>query len=241
MGYRYKSITKKGKEKNNNEDAISIDSMENGVLCIVCDGLSGGAAAADAAKFCVESIKKYFISSSEKNHLTKIRNSIIRANSELCLLAESNNKSMGMATTSEVFFMNKHTVYWGHTGDSRIYNFKNNKLYQLTKDHSLVQQMLDRGYISMRAASKYPNKNVIMNALGDSYDINVDTSKLILNSNDSHRFFICSDGVTAVIKNKELEKILKIKNMDQCIRELDHKIQFRGAPDDYSVIIIEHD
>ena len=241
MGYRYKSITKKGNNKNKNEDAIAVTVMDDGILCIVCDGLSGGSAAGDASKFCVESIKEYFISSDEKNHLTKIRNSIVRANSELYILAKTRKELMGMATTSEVFFINNHTVSWGHTGDSRIYNFKNNKLYQLTKDHSLVQQMLDRGYISMRAAKKYPNKNVIMNALGDSQDIKIDTSKLILNARDSHRFLICSDGVTAVINNIELGKILRIKNIDDCISELDQKIQLRGAPDDYSIIIIEHD
>jgi protein phosphatase len=239
MDYLYKSITKKGKEKNINEDAIGILEMKEGVLCIVCDGLSGGVAASKASRFCVDSIKEYFINSQEKNILSRIFRSINNANSELCELSLTKKKYEGMATTSEVFFINNHTVYWGHTGDSRIYNLKNNKLYQLTKDHSLVQQMLDRGYISMRAAKKYPNKNVITNALGDGYDIEIDSSKLILNRNDKHRFMICSDGVNAVIKNKELEKILKLEKIEDCITELDQKIQLRGAPDDYSIIIIE--
>ena len=241
MNYKFRSLTKKAAGKDKNEDTIAVKVMDEGVLCIVCDGLSGGPGASDASEFCVKSIEEYFTSSAEKNHLTKIRKSIKRANSDLYKLAKSKKYSEGMTTTSEVFFINNHTVCWGHTGDSRIYNFKNKKLYQLTKDHSLVQQMLDRGYISMRAAKKYPNKNVIMNALGDSNDIKIDTSKLILSANDSHRFLICSDGVTAVINNDELEKMLGIKNIDDCVNTLDQKIQLRGAPDDYSIIIIERE
>jgi len=240
MGFIYSSVSKKGNEKEGNEDSIGILKTDGGVLCIVCDGLSSGLAAGKASQFCVDSIKEYFILSDEKNLLTRIYNSIKRANSQLYELSETKKKFEGMATTSEVFFINDHTVFWGHTGDSRIYNLKNNKLYQLTKDHSLLQQMLDRGYITMRAARRYPNKNVIMNALGESYDINIDTSKLILNSNDKHRFLICSDGVNAVIKNKELEKILRIENIDECVDKLEQKILLKGAPDDYSMIIIEH-
>ena len=240
MGFRYSSVTKKGNEKEGNEDAIGILKIDDGVLCIVCDGLSGALAASKASQLCVDSIIEYFSMSEEKNVLTKIYNSINRANSQLCELSETKKKFEGMATTSEVFFINQHTVYWGHTGDSRIYNLKNNKLCQLTKDHSLLQQMLDRGYISMRAARRYPNKNVIMNALGESYDINIDTSKLILNPNDKHRFLICSDGVNAVIKNKDLEKMLRIENIEECLNKLEQKILSRGAPDDYSMIIIEH-
>ncbi|MGD8306719.1 MAG: hypothetical protein PVF17_08710, partial [Ignavibacteria bacterium] len=116
MGYRYKSITRKGKGKSINEDAITVEVMDDGVLCIVCDGLSSGVGASNASKSCVKSIKDFFISSDERNNLTKIRDSIIHANSELNLLTKKEKELVGMATTSEVLFINNHTVYWGHTG-----------------------------------------------------------------------------------------------------------------------------
>jgi protein phosphatase len=239
MGYRHKSISKKGSGKKHNEDFIGILELEEGILGIVCDGIGGGLAAEKASKLCVESIQNTFLHSSEKNNLTKIRKCIKSANFELYEMSVSKKIFKGMATTSEVFFLNDHNVFWGHTGDSRIYNLKNGKLYQLTKDHSLVQEMLDRGYISMRTASKHPNKNVIMNALGESPDIEIDTSKLILNKNDQHRFMICSDGVTAILSNAEIERILNIKDLEKCIEELDKRIESGGKPDDYSIIIVE--
>ena len=239
MGYKYTSITKKGSNKDRNEDSIGILELEDGILCIVCDGLGGGLAAGKASEICVKTIQTYFLESNKKNHLSKIRESIISANAELFGISISSKKFKGMATTTDVFFFNNHTIFWGHIGDSRIYHLKNGKLYQLTKDHSLVQQMVDKGYISMKAASKHPNKNVIMSALGESLDIEIDSSKLILDRKASHRFLICSDGVNAAIGKEELEILLNENNLDKCIDTLDEKIQSAGAPDDYSIIIIE--
>ncbi len=239
MGYKYVSITKKGSDKDRNEDSIGILELEDGILCIVCDGLGGGLAAGKASKICVKSIQTYFLESNKKNHLSKIRESIIAANAELFRMSISSKKFKGMATTSDVFFFNNHTIFWGHIGDSRIYHLKNGKLHQLTKDHSLVQQMVDKGYISMKTASKYPNKNVIMSALGESLDIEIDSSKLILDTKARHRFMICSDGVNAALAKEELEIILNENDLDKCIDTLDEKIQSVGAPDDYSIIMIE--
>jgi protein phosphatase len=239
MAYKYTSISKKGSNKQLNEDFIGILELEDGILCIVCDGLGGGLAPRKASELCVKSIQTYFLESNKKNHLSKIRESIITANAELLGMSISSKKFKGMATTSDVFFFNNHTVFWGHIGDSRIYHLKNGKLHQLTKDHSLVQQMVDKGYISMKAASKHPNKNVIMSALGESLDIEIDSSKLVLDKKSSHRFMICTDGVNDVIRKQDLEIILKENELDKCIDILDKKIQKAGAPDDYSIIIIE--
>ncbi len=239
MGYNYVSITKKGSNKSSNEDSIGILELEDGILCIVCDGLGGGLAAGKASEICVKTIQTYFLESNKKTHLHKIKESIISANAELFGISISSKNLKGMATTTDVFFFNNHTIFWGHIGDSRIYHLKNGKLYQLTKDHSLVQQMLDRGYISMKAASKHPNKNVIMSALGESLDIEIDSSKLILDTKASHRFMICSDGVNAVIGKEELEILLNENDLDKCLDAFDKKIQSAGAPDDYSIIIIE--
>ena len=239
MSYRYSSISKTGNGKKRNEDSIGIMELEDGVLCIVCDGLSGEFAAERAAKLCVESIQNYFQTSSERNHLVKIRDSIKIANRYILELAASKKEWKGMATTTDVFFLNNNIIYWGHIGDSRIYDLKNGKLNQLTKDHSLVQQMVDGGFLSIKDAFKHPNKNVIMKALGEQQKIEIDLSKVILKPSDRHRFMMCSDGVNAVIDNMEMEEILKISDLDKCIDVFDEKIQSRGAPDDYSLIILE--
>jgi PPM family protein phosphatase len=239
MSLRYNSLSKSGKGKMQNEDSIGIVQIDDGLLCIVCDGLGGGVDAAKASRFCVKTIQEYFLDSPGKNYLTKIKESVHIANALLCDLSTSKYNSKGMTTTSDVFFLNNQTLYWGHIGDSRIYNFVHGKLHQLTKDHSLVQEMLDNGYISVEDAAKHPNKNIILNALGEYLDVEIDVSKMKLNHAEHYRFLICSDGVNVVLNNYELEQILNIIDIDECLKVLDEKIQSGGSPDDYSIILID--
>src|SRR3989337_2620492 len=96
----------------------------------------------------------YRYSSISKTGNGKKRNedSIKIANRYILELAASKKEGKGMATTTDVFFLNNNIIYWGHIGDSRIYDLKNGKLNQLTKDHSLVQQMVDGGFLSIKDA-----------------------------------------------------------------------------------------
>ena len=239
MNYKYTSLSKKGIDKEYNEDSIGIKKLDDGLLCVVCDGVGGGFAGERASQVCVESILNYFNISEDRNYLTKISESINLANAVLYEISTSREELHGMTTTSDVFFLNNHTLYWGHIGDSRIYDLNNGKLQQLTKDHSLIQQMVDSGYLSMRDALKNPNKNVILNALGEDLKVECDVSKVIINPEDKHRFMICTDGVNAVLENFELEEILNIDDIEECLRVFDKRIQAGGYPDDYSIILIE--
>jgi PPM family protein phosphatase len=239
MNYKYTSLSKKGYGKELNEDTIGIKEFDDGILCVVCDGLGGGYAGERASKLCVESIINYFSISDEKNYLSLIRDSINLANAVLLEISSSRVELNGMITTSDVFFLNNHSLYWGHVGDSRIYRLTNGRLHQLTKDHSLIQQMVDSGYLSMKKALRHPNRNIIMNALGENLDIEFDVSKIIINPEYRHRFMICSDGVNAVLENSEIEEILNTDDLDDCINQVDDKVRSGGYPDDYSVILIE--
>jgi protein phosphatase len=239
MNPKYVSLSKKGIGKEYNEDSIGIKKLNNGLLCVVCDGLGGGFAGERASNLCVDSIVNYFSISDEKNYLSMIRESIYLANAVLIEISSSREELNGMATTSDVFFLSKNSLYWGHIGDSRIYRLLNGKLHQLTKDHSLIQQMVDGGYMSISKASRHPNKNIILNALGKDLQIDIDVSKTIINPEDKNRFMICSDGVNAVLDNSEIEEILNLEILDDSLNVLDKKVRSGGYPDDYSVILIE--
>ena len=239
MAYNFKSFSESGTAKFINEDSHLIVEIEDGVLCIICDGVGGEMGSAKASKIGSASIKSYFINNPNQNYLDRIKESISHANGMLLETASRDTSVNKLATTAEVLFLKDHQLFWGHIGDSRIYDLKNGKITQLTKDHSLVQQMLDRGFLSVKDASLHPNKNIIMKALGEKSNIDIDTGKIILNSNDAHRFLICSDGVTAVILDDELEEILNQKNLDDCTSVIREQVIQRGAPDDYSFIILD--
>lgn len=130
-------------------------------------------------------------------------------------------------------------LFIGVTSDSRIYHLKSKRLNQITKDHSLVQKLLDEGYITHKQAANHPQKNVIIKALGDNAIIEPDVSKIKLNENEENRFFICSDGVSNLISDAEIEKVLISEDIEEIKNRLIKMIKLRGAADDYSFIIIE--
>ena len=239
MKFAYVKESKVGLKRSNNEDAIGIYEVEGGLLAIVCDGLGGNNAGEIASSLSVDVIYNSFSGSDEQDYLKRIKDSIEAANKSIKAESSKEDKYDGMATTAEILFIKDKTAYWGHVGDSRIYNLKNGKLKQLTKDHSLIQKLIDDGYLTLNQAETHPNKNIIMRALGDSDSVEIDLSKLKLVPSDSYKFLVCTDGVTNVVNNDELEKLLSNKDMGNISKNLTSLVEKRGAPDNFSFVILE--
>ena len=239
MKFTYIKESKVGMKRTNNEDSIGIFNVDGGLLAVVCDGLGGNNAGEIASGLCVEVIHKYFIESNESDYLKRIKDSIEDANRKIKEESSKENQLDGMATTAEILFIKDKTAYWGHVGDSRIYNLKNGKLKQLTKDHSLIQKLIDDGYLTLNQAETHPNKNIIMRALGDSESVEVDLSKTKLIPSDTHKFFLCTDGVSNVINHEELEKLLRDEEPESISKNITKLIEKRGAPDNFSYVLLE--
>ncbi len=239
MKFNYLAVSEIGQSRNKNEDAYGVYVVDDGLLVIVCDGLGGNKAGDIASQYSVKKIFNSFSNSSDEDYLVRIKNSIKNAHSGLIEEGENNYNFSGMATTAEVLYINDNYAYWGHVGDSRIYHLSKNKLKQLTKDHSLVQKLVDEGYLSLKEAENHPNKNIIMRALGDSDELEIDLSKVkITNSGSDDLFFVCTDGVSGVIDNNELENILILKDLHNISANLKNIIEERGAPDNYTFVIV---
>lgn len=239
MGFSYIKFTSAGSEKKFNEDSIEVLETGDGLLCLLCDGVGGDYGGDLAARIALKSALYFFTSSDSADYLERIKYSIEEANSFL-LNHSINNKSVkNMATTFELLYYKDCFIYWAHIGDSRIYHLKSQKLHQLTKDHSLVQKLLDEGFLSSRQAEKHPQRNVIIKALGENSTIQPDISKIKVNDNDMSKFLICSDGVTNLVSNKELEEILNYSDQELMKNKIIQLVKQRGASDDYSFIIVE--
>jgi len=224
---------------------LGVFETEEGLLAIIADGLGGNRAGEVASKMCVENIHKFFTSHTTPNFLERIKLSVAEANRIIVEAAAGSPHLNGMATTIEVLFLNGSNAYWGHVGDSRIYSFSNKRLSQLTKDHSLIQKLVDDGYLTIKDAENYPNKHIITRAVGDSSTVEIDLSKMNLSlgmigsSEYALKFFICTDGVTGVVNNPELQVILDEVGLKIISERLSGLIEERGAPDNYSFIIID--
>lgn len=239
MKYNYTSISKPGFKRAENEDYLGIFNIDNGLLCIVCDGLGGNNAGEIASKLSVETIQTSFQLSTLSDHLEKIKLGILDANQLLLDKTAVEYNLRGMGTTVEAFYLTDSTAYWGHVGDSRIYNFKKGKLKQLTKDHSLVQRLIDEGYLSIKEAENHPNRNIITRALGEQTAIDMDLSKLKLSPDEYNLFFICTDGVSGVIRDTELERLLNNRDIHSIAENITALVEERGAPDNFSFVLIE--
>jgi PPM family protein phosphatase len=239
MNYKFLNISRIGLKRNKNEDSAAVYETENGLLIVLCDGLGGNRGGEIASGTTVEAVYSSFVNSKEDDIIERIKESVISANNLLISKAENDFELKGMATTIEVLYLNNTHAYWAHVGDSRIYFLKGGKLKQITKDHSLVQKLVDEGFLTLKEAENHPNKNIIMRAMGDNQELEIDTSKLKLTQSESSKFFVCSDGVTAVLRDYEIENILNIYTMEEASEKFIKVIEERGAPDNYTFVIAE--
>jgi protein phosphatase len=239
MGFNYTRFTSPGSEKRYNEDAIELLEVNDGLLAVLCDGVGGDNGGDLAARIALKSALHFFSASESADYLERVKLAIEESNSFVLNHSATNTPIKNMATTLEMIFIKDHLAFWGHVGDSRIYHIKSNRLSQITKDHSLVQKLLDEGYITHKQATVHPQRNVIIKAIGETENVEPDISKIKLNKSEDNRFFLCSDGVSNLISNPELEEILIIKDLEEIKAKLKKIVKLRGAVDDYSFIVID--
>ena len=240
MNFIYTTVSKVGLVREGNEDSIGVFKTDGGILAIVCDGLGGNNAGEIASQLSVDTIYESFKESDQPDYIERIRDSYNKANKVVYDKSVTDSELDGMSTTAEVLFLKDDKAYWGHIGDSRIYMFCNNKLEQVTKDHSFVQKLIDDGILSTEEAFYHPNRNIITKALGDGGSVEIDLNKLDINSGTEYFFFVCTDGVTSTIENNELEEIFKLSDIHIISRRISSIVEERGAPDNFSFVILSN-
>lgn len=241
MSYRYVKYSSTGKKRKINQDALDVVKIDDGLLFMLCDGMGDSDKNELVSQIAIKSIKSFFSSSSESDYLTRLKSSVTETNDFIYNRSNGNKDVKKAATTIELLFLKDNTAFIAHIGDSRIYHLKNGYLKQLTKDHSLIQKLVDEGFLTYREAENHPEKNVVMRAIGEKEFIETDLLKLKLNLYDENKFFICSDGVSSLITNDEISNLLKFNNCDSIITAIPEIIIRRGAYDDFSFIFIENE
>lgn len=239
MGFNYIKFTSVGFEKKYNEDAVEVIESEGGLLAILCDGVGGDYGGDMASKIAIKSSTYFFTTAESEDYLERIKYALEESNLFVVNHSAGSSDLKSMATTIEMLFIKDNLAFWGHIGDSRIYHLRSGRIKQLTKDHSLVQKLLDEGFITHKQAANHPNKNIIMKALGDNPFVEADISKVKLNKFEKNGFFVCSDGVSNLVSESELENILNLSDMEERKNQIVKLVKLRGAADDYSFIYIE--
>ena len=169
----FTSHTDIGLKRQANEDNYGTQSTVNGEVFIVCDGMGGHVGGATASKIAVESIASYLNTEYYENIFIALGKAVEFANAQVFGEAQSNPELKGMGTTCTVLIVREHKVYIAHVGDSRIYIQNDGKLKRLTKDHSFVQGLVDKGIIRDSEAEEHPRKNELLQALGVRPEVEV--------------------------------------------------------------------
>ena len=234
-----------GKKRRHNEDAFFISTQQYGPLpnvYIVADGMgghkAGSYASSSAVKFLDEFMKDHFeIGFDLEDDITQfLKRAIKHVNYQLFKKSKSDPDYMGMGTTLTMATIIEDMLYVAHVGDSRLYTINNNGIYQVTKDHSLVQEMVSKGLISSQEAIKHPRRHIITRAVGTYEKVQVDTYHLDLDG--AEYIFLCSDGVTTMLSDQEIHTIITSKsNLEEKTSELINAANNRGGIDNITVVL----
>lgn len=227
-----------GNIRDMNEDYISYYEEEAFRIYVVADGMGGHNAGDVASKTAVEACISYLKSLGEFNDLEKsLRDAITYANEIIYEKANSNENLNGMGTTVTACLIQENNAVIANVGDSSCYVIKNNKIEKITKDHSLVQELIDDGSITEQEALRHPNKNIITRALGTKESVEIDVFEVKLDS--VTKFILCTDGLTNEVSKEEMYDIIIQNNNEDSCRLLVELCKNKGGRDNISVIVFE--
>lgn len=205
----------------------------------VADGMGGHEAGEIASSLAVTTLKEFFRHHKETlSPDVLIRQAIVRANQVIYQMAQQKPECAGMGTTLTAVYLQEDTVFWGHVGDSRLYHQSNSDFQQITQDHSLVWELLQRGTISAEEAHVHPHRNILTRAVGTTEEIQVDSGSFSWQNGD--RLLICSDGLTTMLTDKEIAAALaeNKENQDRVTENLVDSANAAGGMDNITAILL---
>ena len=237
-------LTDQGCVRAQNQDAYQIAQLDrNSLLCVVCDGMggakSGNVASSLAVDVFVEEVRRCWMANSTQEKINQMLLSAVKlANFTVFDQAQQFEEFDGMGTTLVAVLIRGKKVTVVNVGDSRAYLANEDGICQITRDHSLVQMMVDRGELTPEQAKSYPGKNYITQAVGTESMVMGDLYHLDVSKGDY--LLLCSDGLSNLLDDQEIlfEIVHGVKKQNCCKRLLDIA-KTRGAPDNVTSVLIE--
>ena len=233
------SLTDKGLEREKNEDYLAYFDTFNGHVFAVCDGMGGHTGGEIASKVAIEAIGEYFNADYYKNPFEAIESAIVFANKKVIEYAKLDTRLFGMGTTVILVLIRDDMIYYGHSGDSRLYILTKSQLKRLTRDHSYVNQLIDKNIITEKEAENHPRRNEITQALGLNPYLEPDVTNLAFLPEEGDVLMLCSDGLNNMVTDRSIKKILlSNKIIEQKASDLIAKALKNGGIDNISIQLI---
>lgn len=233
-----------GNFRDSNQDAYDFGTFPSGdSWAVVCDGMGGVSGGQVASELCVKKVSEaikngYRESISLKGAQNLLQSAVIAANSVVFDKALSQPEYHGMGTTVVAVIVVKSVAVIAHVGDSRAYLLCSGNITQLTKDHSLVQLMIDNGKLTLEEAETHPDKNVITRAVGVVNFVDVDFD--VCDINEGSTLLICTDGLSGSVSEEEIIKTVN-EYSDSSAEKLVEMALSNGSMDNVTVVLMSAD
>lgn len=219
-----------------NEDYAGYIEESRYRLYVVADGMGGHNAGEVASKIAVDTIKAYVRDNYDSEGSAVLESAVNFANYKIYESATSGSEYRGMGTTLVAAMISNEEIIIANIGDSSCFGIKNNMIVKITKDHSLVQELIDSGTITEEEGRNHPKKNVITRALGTSDIVKIDIFRYDLSSYD--KYLLCTDGLSNEVLNEEiLEEINKNNDYNHACDKLVLLAKSRGGRDNITVLL----
>lgn len=236
-------MTDIGKKRETNQDVFYTHKCSDRVgFAVLCDGMggqNGGHIASDTA--CSTISKRLIEAHIQSASPEEIKRDLIAAFSEanLAVYKKSNLEPgcKGMGTTAVVAVIAGGRAYIAHVGDSRAYAWKEGKIRQLTKDHSLVQELVEQGKLTPDEMRTHPNKNIITRVVGVNLLVDIDYMELALE--EGEKLLLCSDGLSDMVADGQMADVLESNDAVNACRALIGLANQSGGRDNITVVVIE--
>ncbi|MDD2469373.1 MAG: Stp1/IreP family PP2C-type Ser/Thr phosphatase [Bacilli bacterium] len=232
-------LTDAGKIREHNEDnVIIVKNKNNEYLMAVADGMGGHRAGEIASSMAIDYLSDSFLAmetiGDKANAVKWLREGVDNINKKIFAYTDEFVDSKGMGTTLVIAIITNEYLLFGNIGDSSGFVMKDNKLYKVTKDHTLVNLLVSTGELTEEEAKLHPKKNVLMRALGannpieiDIFDVDMGVSSILL----------CSDGLTNMLNEEQIERVLVNPELtiEEKVIRLIKKSNNRGGTDNISI------
>lgn len=243
------NVSDTGRRRPHNEDSSATDTALG--LAVIADGMGGYKAGEVASAIAVTSIMNEVREGLEhlredevdpQSGLTRgsllIRQAITNANRYIYSTAQTEPQCQGMGTTVVVLMLYDDKLTVAHVGDSRLYRLRNGTLEQVTSDHSLIQELIDRGFFTPEEAAENTPKNLVTRALGIEEQVEVDVHEEPVLPGDT--YLLCTDGLNDMVNDEEIRLTLSkySANLDEAARELVRLANESGGKDNISVVLV---
>ena len=231
-------ITHRGVVRQQNQDAFATRKLEDGrIIAVVCDGMGGARAGNVASTMAVELFMDQFAREPGENDQERLQAAAALANREVFQRSSSDQDCAGMGTTLVAALAGQEEAVILNEGDSRAYHINEGGIALVTRDHSLVEDMVERGELTREQARTHPHKNLITRALGAEPHLAADCFRQSLVPGDY--LLLCSDGLSNVVTEQELlYEVIHGDGADTCCQRLLDIALGRGAPDNVTVVLI---